>query len=97
MPVSIGDLLWCNSSLNRHNVTKTGSDWSLFSHRGPVNEVANGAKKSSGIRGIVLQHRVVAGKASDVVLARPESRTGTETRTRLPILRGMSGEGEGVL
>ena len=33
-----------------------------------MNEVANGAKKSSGTRGIVLQHRVVAGKASDVVL-----------------------------
>jgi hypothetical protein len=33
-----------------------------------VNEVANGAMKSSGTRGIVLQHRVVAGKASDVVV-----------------------------
>jgi hypothetical protein len=83
-------VIYCGArhlSLNRHNVTKTGSDWSLFSHRGPVNEVANGAKKSSGIRGIVLQHRVVAGKASDVVLVLaahsdalygPESRSGNK-------------------
>ncbi len=48
----------------------------------------------------MLQHSVVAGKASDVVLAAHSTvsrvKVRHQTSTRLPILRGMSGEGERV-
>ena len=57
-----------------------------------MNEIANAAKKSSGIRGIVLQHRVVAGKASDVVLvlaAHSDALYGPESRSGNKRARGL--------
>ena len=103
MPVSVGD--YCSarhSSLNRHNVTKTGNDWSRFSHRGPANGVTNDARslelEASCSNIAWWPARLPMSCWQLTVLRTVSSRVKVrhQTSTRLSILRGMSGEGERV-